>query len=89
MSDCPGNFAASDASGRLPGVTGSPSLEAITVEIRERVRIGEQLAVMGWALSHSDSAADCGTAIVDQAGRVKAYAYLCHSIADDNTPHGQ
>jgi hypothetical protein len=87
--DCPGNFAASDASGRLPGVTGSPSLEAITVEIRERVRIGEQLAVMGWALSHSDSAADCGTAIVDKAGHVKAYAYLCHSIADDNTPHGQ
>ncbi len=87
--DCPGSFAASDPSGRPPGVTGSPSLEAMTVQIREKVRVGEQLAVMGWTLSHSDSTVDCGTAIVDRTGRVKAYAHLCHSIADDNTPHGQ
>jgi hypothetical protein len=87
--DCPGSFAASDPSGRPPGVTGSPSLEAMTVQIREKVRVGEQLAVMGWTLAHSDSTVDCGTAIVDRTGRVKAYAHLCHSIADDNSPHGQ
>lgn len=87
--DCPGSFAASDLSGRPSEVTGSPSLEAMTVQIREKVRVGEQLAVMGWTLAYSDSAVDCGTAIVDRTGRVKAYAHLCHSIADDNSPHGQ
>ena len=61
----------------------------MTVQISEKVRVGEQLAVMGWTLTHSDSTVDCGTAIVDRTGRVKAYARLCHSIAENNTPHGR
>ena len=86
--DCPGNFAASDPAGRPPEVSGSPSLEAMTVQIQEKVRVGEQLAVMGWTLEYGDSTVDCGTAIVDRAHRVKAYAHLCHTIDDDHPPHG-
>ncbi len=87
--DCPGSFAASDPSGRPAGATGSPSLETMTVEIREKVRVGEQLAVVGWTLSYSGSTVDCGSAIIDKTGRIKAYAHLSHSISDANTPHGQ
>ena len=61
----------------------------MTVRIRERVRIGEQFAVLGWRLTHSDATVDCGTAIVDKTHRVKAYAHLCHTIADDHPPHGR
>lgn len=85
--DCPGNFAASDAAGRPPEISGSPSLEAMTVQIREKVRVGEHLAVMGWTVEYGDSTVDCGTAIVDRAHRVKAYAHLCHTIGD-HPPHG-
>jgi hypothetical protein len=87
--DCPGSFAASDPSGRLEGVTGFPSLKAMTVEIREKVRIGEQLAVLGWRVNQTGSVVDCGVAIVDRDHRVKAYAHLTHVIADDHQAHGQ
>lgn len=87
--DCPGSFAAADPAGRPPGIAGSPALEEMTVEIRDKVRVGEQLVVLGWTLTHSDSGVDCGTAIVDRAGHIKAYARLCHSISVSNKLHGQ
>ncbi len=87
--DCPGSFAASDPSGRPPGITGFPALKAMTVEIREKVRVGEQFAVLGWKLEHSDSTIGCGVAIVDRTHRVKAYAHLIYVIADDHQAHGR
>jgi hypothetical protein len=88
--DCPGSFAgAADASRHPSEVSGPPAREEMTVQIRDKVRIGEHLAVMGWAITHSDSTVDCGTAIVDRTGQVRAYARLCQSIAERNTPHGQ
>lgn len=86
--DCPGSFVATSPTGTSAEATGSPSLDAISVQILERVRIGEQLAVVGWTLSREDSGVDCGTAVIDRRGEIKAYAHLCLSISDANTPHG-
>lgn len=87
--DCPGSLAASDPSGRPPGITGFPALKAMTVEVREQIRVGEQFAVLGWTLDHSDSTVDCGVAIIDKNHRVMAYAHLIHVIADNHPAHGR
>jgi hypothetical protein len=77
--DCPGSFAASEPSNETSAHPKVPSLRAMTVQIREHVRVGEPFAILGWRVDRSDEAVECGVAIVDKARHVKAYAHLSYT----------
>ncbi len=76
--DCPGSFAAAGSSLGTTGLTELAALTSMTVQIKEPVRIGEEVAVIGWNSQRSNEWTGCGVAIVDRDHRIKAQAHLTY-----------
>ncbi len=83
--DCPAGFAVVRA-GRAP-LTHFPALTELTVTLDHPVRVGEPVAVWGWASGQEDDHVDGATAIIDADGGVCATGYARHALLPVDFAH--
>lgn len=83
--DCPAGFAVVRA-GRGP-LTHFPALTELTVTLDHPVRVGQPVAVWGWASGQEDDHVDGATAIIDADGVVCATGDARHALLPVDFAH--